>query len=310
MPQSKVTGVMGVRLRKEPVLNSPVLIASWPGIGNIGVIAADALRKALEAEQLGEIEPWDFFYPKKILVRNGVLEGLEFPSNTFYFRKTEKVDLLFFIAEEQPTPVGGMYAEGKRAYQMANLVLDVALKFGCRRAYTSGAAVAPVHHTMKPRVWAVPNQSRLIDEVKGYPNTILMSDLEGRLGRGNITGLNGLLLGVARKRGLEAVCLMGEIPMYLQGLSVPYPKASHSVVEVLNAILGIDATSEDLVAAVERGEKRVEELYAKFSPEIREQLDKLRYVSYTRSTEPGPITEEDKRKILEELDKFFKGKED
>jgi len=297
---------MGVRLYKEPELENPVLVAGWPGIGNVGIIAVDTLRGGLRAEEFGEIEPWDFFYPKRILIRNGELKDLEFPSNKFYFKKTEKRDLIFFIGEEQPTEEGRAYAEGRKGYQMANLVLDVALKLGCQRAYTSGAAVAPIHHTMKPKVWAVPNTEALIDELRGYENTILMSDIEGRKGQGNITGLNGLLLGVAKKRGLEAVCIMGEIPVYLQGLPLPYPKASKSVLEVLTASLGVRIEMERIIELVERSEREVENLYERFPLEIREQLDKLKYVTYAKPAEPGPITEEDKRRILEDIDKFFK----
>ena len=123
------------------------------------------LRATLGAEEFGEIEPWDFFYPKKVLIRGGVLEDLEFPVNKFFFKRAEGKDLVFFIGEEQPAEGGKAYAEGTKAYQMANLVLDVALKLGCRRVYTSGAAVAPVHHTVRPRVWAVPNTEHLIGEL-------------------------------------------------------------------------------------------------------------------------------------------------
>ena len=297
---------MGVRLYKEPKLENPVMVASWPGIGNIGIIAVDTLRNMLEAEDLGEIEPWDFFYPKKVLIRNGELKELEFPSSKFYFKRTGEKDLLFFIGEEQPADGGRTYAEGKKAYQMANIVLDVAQRFGCQRVYTSGAAVAPIHHTTRPKVWAVPNNKGLISEVKSYENTILMSEIEGRGGQGNITGLNGLLLGVARKRGIEAICVMGEIPVYLQGFPFPYPKASKSVLEVLTTALGIEIDMERIASFIERSDKEIEQLYEKFPPEIKEQLDKLKYVSYDKPTEPTPITEEDKKRILEDIDKFFK----
>jgi len=297
---------MGIRLYTEPVLEKPVLVAGWPGIGNIGLIAVDTLRRALAAEEFGEIEPWDFFYPKGIVIRDGELESLSFPSNKFYFKKTEKRDLIFFIGEEQPTDLGRAYAEGQKAYHMASLVLDVAQRFGCQRAYTSGAAVAPIHHTMRPRVWGVPNMETLIDEVRACENTILMSDVEGRGGRGNITGLNGLLLGAAKKKGMEAICVMGEIPIYLQGLSLPYPKASKSVLEVLTGILGVSIDMEEIAVAVERSEMEIQQLYERFPPEIREQLEKLKYVTYARPVEPGPITEDDKKKILEEVDKFFR----
>ena len=52
---------MGLRLYQTPQLKTPILIASWPGIGNIGLIAVDTLRGMLEAEEFGEIEPWEFF---------------------------------------------------------------------------------------------------------------------------------------------------------------------------------------------------------------------------------------------------------
>jgi proteasome assembly chaperone (PAC2) family protein len=305
--KSDLGSVMGVRLYQEPQLDSPTLIASWPGIGNIGIIAVDTLRGLLQAEELGEIEPWDFFYPKQVLIRKGILERLEFPTSTFYFKRTEARDIMFFVGEEQPTEEGRMYAEGRKAYRMANLVLDVAEKFGCRRLYTSGAAVALTHHTMRPRVWAVPNSSDLIHEVRGYDNTVLMSDVEGMGGHGNITGLNGLLLGVANKRGLEAVCLMGEIPVYLQGLPLTYPRASKVVLEVISNRLGIDVNLEKLDELDQQVQGRIGEFYRQIPLEIRGQLDRLRQVvSYDQPTEPGPITEEDEKRIMEDVERFFK----
>lgn len=302
----KSEAVMGLRLYKEPRLDNPVLIACWPGIGNIGIIAVDILRRMVGAEDLGEIESWDFFYPRRVLIRDGELKELEFPSNKFYFKRTEKMDLLFFIGEEQPTDGTKAYAEGTKAYRMANLVLDVALKFGCRKVYTSGAAVAPIHHTARSRVWVVPNREDLIDEVKSYENTVLMSDIEGRDGQGNITGLNGLLLGVAKKRGLEAICVMGEIPIYLHGFPIPYPKGSKAVLEVLSTALGIEVQMDEINALVQQSEREIESVYERLPSEIREQLDKLKYVAYARPSEPGPITEEDKKRILQEIDRLFK----
>ena len=297
---------MGIRLHQEPHLEKPILMASWPGIGNIGVIAVDTLRKALGAEEFGEIEPWDFFYPKRVSIRKGILECLEFPSSKFYFKKTHRQDAIFFVGEEQPTEGGRMYAEGRKAYHMANLVSDVAEKFKCRRVYTSGAAVALIHHTAKPRVWAVPNSESLISEIRVYRNTVLMSDIEGRGGHGNITGLNGLLLGVAKKRGFEAICLMGEIPVYLQGLPLSYPKASKSVLEVLCYSLKIEVNLDKLDELDQKVQQRIEEFYQQIPSEIRVQLDRLKHVTYAQPTEPGPITEDEEKRIMEGVEKFFK----
>jgi proteasome assembly chaperone (PAC2) family protein len=91
---------MGIRLYQEPHLENPILVASWPGIGNIGIIAVDTLRGMLEAEEFGEIEPWDFFYPKRAVIHKGVLEYLEFPDNKFYFKVIQGKELIFFVGEE------------------------------------------------------------------------------------------------------------------------------------------------------------------------------------------------------------------
>jgi hypothetical protein len=132
-----------------------------------------------------------------------------------------------------------------------------------------------------------------------------MSDIEGRGGEGNITGLNGLLLGVAQRRGMEAICVMGEIPIYLQGFPILYPKASKAVLEVLTAVLGVSIDMGDITEFAQRSEKEIDRLYNELPPDVKEQLDKLKHISHIRSPEKSIITEEDKKKILEDVDKFF-----
>jgi proteasome assembly chaperone (PAC2) family protein len=279
---------MGIKIYKEPELEKPIMFVGWPGIGNIGIIAVNTLKGVLRAEEFGEIESWDFFYPKKVSIRDGLLEDLEFPGNKFYYRRTEKKDLIFFIGEEQPSEGERMYASGEKAYQLANLVLDVGLKFGCQRVYTSGACVSPTHHQVKPRVCAVGSSENLIEEIKNYQNTILMSELGGRgEGEGIITGLNGLLLGVAKTRGVEGICLMGEIPDWFSGASFPYPKASKSVLEVFAEILGIGMDFSFLDKMERQIEEVIESFYAKFPPEMKGEYDQRKLIAQTK---PGTIT--------------------
>ena len=294
---------MGVILYKEPRLKNPDLIASWPGIGNIGLIAVDTLRGQIRAEELGMIEPWDFFYPSKVTIKDGVIADLAFPASKFSYKRLGNRDLLFFIGEEQPADESRIYAEGMKAYQMANMVLDTAEKFGCRRVYTSGAAVALTHHTLKPRVWAVSSQEELLSEIKKHKNTILMGDAIGRGERGTITGLNGLLLGLAKKRGLEAVCLMGEIPDYLSGAPFPYPRASKAILEVLANILEIEIDYSALDEMAAQVDGIISNIYGKLPSAVKERIDQRKYITQG-STET--ITEEDENWLKEHIDEFFK----
>jgi len=294
---------MGVILHKEPELNNPDILIGWPGIGNIGLIAVDTIRQAVQAEELGEIEPYDFFYPNKVILRGSILTEMEFPTSKFYYKRLANHDLLFFIGEEQPATRDTIYAEGERAYEMANLVLDTAVRFNTRRIYTYGAAVAIAHHSMKPKVWGVSNQRELLKEIKTYPNTILMNQAEGRGNEGSITGLNGLLIGAAKRRGIPGICLMGEIPDYLSRVPVPYPKASQSLVEVVSSIFKLNIKPGILTDMVTQMDNVVENVYTQFPADIRERLEQRKQLARHRQES---ITEEDQAWLKDHIDDFFK----
>lgn len=297
---------MGVRLYSEPRLEKPDMIVGWPGIGNVGLIAIDVLRQQIGAEEFGEIEPWDFFYPKGLTISAGILGELEFPGSKFYYRKLgNNRDVIIFIGEEQPTAAGAAYAQGGKAYLMANLVLDVAEKFNCHRVYTSGAAVALTHHASRPRVWAVATHPGIINEIRSYENVTMMSKVEGRGKQGSITGLNGLLLGVAKKRGMEGVCLMGEVPDYLSQAPFPYPRASKSVLEVMGRILGLSLDFNSLDGIVTQMDGAINSIYDKFPEDIRARIEQRKSAVPSR---PETITEEDERWFKEHIDEFFKKK--
>jgi proteasome assembly chaperone (PAC2) family protein len=293
---------LGIVLHHEPELHNPDMIVGWPGIGNVGIITVETLRQAVQAEELGEIEPWDFFYPNKVVIHGGILTDMGFPGSKFYFKRMAKRDLLFFIGEEQPAIRESVYAEGKRAYEMANLVLDVAQKFSCRRIFTSGAAIAITHHSLQPKVWAVANQQALLSDLRRYDNTIFMSEVEGKGNQGSITGLNGLLIGVAKRRDIDGICLMGEIPDYLSRMPFPYPKASKAVLETLVKIIGINIAKNTLDDMIMQMEAVVNNVYQQFPQDIRERLEQRKNASQTKQES---ISEEDEQWFKEHIDEFF-----
>jgi uncharacterized protein len=295
---------MSLRLYSEPVLQQPVMMASWPGIGNIGLVATDTLRTQLGAQPLGEIEPWDFFYPRKITIHDSILESLEFPGCNFYYTRQTGHDVIIFVAEEQPTDGNRPFAEGRRAYQMANTVVDVAQKFGCRRLYASGAAVSLSHHLLKPRVWVATSSESLNREMTAHDNTILMGRTEGRSEGGSITGLNGLVLGVAKSRGLEAVCLMGEVPDYLATAPLPYPRASRSVVELMSQLLGIQIDYSKLDEMAGQVDSIIGGIYEKLPDDIRERVEQRKTIMQKRAE---GISEEDGKWLKGHIEDLFKG---
>jgi len=291
-----------IKIHKKPELKDPYLIAAWPGIGNIGLMAVNYLKNRLEAEEFAEIKSWPYFFPKSITIKNGILHNMDFPSHKFYYKKAEQ-DLILFLGEMQPK-------EEEEIYDIANHVLDVGIALGCKRVYTAGAAVAPIHHTLKPKVWAVPNNEKLINEVKGGENIILMSNMGERGGQGSISGLNGVLLGAAKRKGLDGICLLGEIPIYIAQFSIPYPmlypNASKSILEALTPRLKVEIDLSRLNSFIARTETEIENLYRSLPQQIQEELDKLKYETYVKPTALEPITDEEKEKIIKEVEEFFK----
>lgn len=297
---------MGIRLYYEPNLKQPIMICGWSGIGKVGLVAIKTMRRLAKAEPFGEIEPEGFFEPSRALIVNGLIEDMRFPATRFYAFHGSTQDAVFLVGEQQPS-------DPHKTYEMAEMVLDVADMLGCRRIYTAGAGVTTIHHTNKPKVWAVPNSLDLIPEIREYRNTILMSETRDRQDEGTITGLNGLLLGVARSRDVEAICLMGEVPYYLQGAPWPYPKASISVLEVLGEILHVPLDLRELQETAEKVEENIDQVLdalvtADELPEqVREEMEILRH---PRRADLGPITEAEQKDILEHIDELFKDNSD
>ncbi len=295
---------MGFRLTVQPQLESPDLIVGWPGIGNVGLMAVEILRRQLEAEYLGEVEPEPFFYPSGVVIKSGVLESLSFPGSRFYFKKLPQRDLILFIGDEQPTETGSTYASGGKAHEMANLVLDVAQKFGCRRVFTSGAAISAIHHNYTPGVWIVATEAGLLSEIKAVRGSKFKSDLQGKSAQANISGLNGLLIGVAAQRGIPAACLMGEVPDYLARAPMPSPAATRSVLELISRIYDISLDLNELQEMRREMSDMVDQFFNQFPDDLKEKISQRAQV---RADEAGEaITDEDKKWMAEHVEDLFR----
>ena len=228
-----------IKIHARPKLKSPNMLAAWPGIGNVAMIVAGYLKSKLNFKELGVLEASYFFDPIGVLVKDNVVEAPNFPQSQFYYWKNEGEgsDLILFIGDDQPAAKG---------YELANCVLNVGQRFQVKRVYTCAAAMTRIHHTEPPRVWGVATSYHGADDLKKY-NLVKTGNLQ-------IAGLNGLLLGVAKEREIDGVCLLGEVPLY--ATRVQNPMAALAVMKVLTRILEIEIDLAELAKmAVEAGER-------------------------------------------------------
>lgn len=284
-----------IRLDKEPELKNPVLIAAWPGMGGVAVIAARYLRDKLGAEEFGEIEPSHFFDVGAVSIEDHVIQELEFPESKFYFwRSGGEADLIIFVGEAQPP---------MKSYRLANLVLEVAQRLKAKRVYTFAAAPTHVHHTRRPKTLGATTHPHLMEELRRNNVTPMAA--------GSISGLNGLLLGVAKERGMEGICLLGEIPVYTA--QIPNPRSSKAVLEVLTKMQGIELDMADLdewaTEAEAEIEKNIDFLREEHGEEAKKLLDyfdrlKEQAAAAVEAQEPPELSTEE---LLLEVERFLKG---
>lgn len=262
-----------VKIRARPRLNSPNMVAAWPGIGNVSMIAANYLLKNLDFKELGEIEASYFFDPIGVIVRDSVVEEPQFPQSKFYYWKNKRPasDLILFIGDNQPVSKG---------YELANLVLDVAERFLVNRIYTGAAAMTRMHHTELPRVWGVATTPSVVANLKKY-------NLAEK-GNFQIAGLNGLLLGAARERGIEAACLLGEVPSYAS--RIQNPMAALAVIKVLTGILNINIDTAELAQLADETTERMREVAAEA---MEQYIDQFTMPIWEHDKETGEYEEDD-----------------
>jgi len=244
-----------VKMRVE--LINPILVEGLPGLGSVGAIAISYVMKKLKARKLAEL--YSPFFPHHIIVdKDGNISLLR---AEFYFLRVDGGnDLIFLTGDGQAQTINGQY-------EMVSKILDFVQKYGVRTIVTIGgyysaweggklrvicASTSPVLQRKVLKAGAIPSPT-------GNP----------------IVGAAGLFLGLARIRGIDATCLLGETTGY-----VPDPRAAKNVLMVLREILGIKIDLKELDDVIKKSDEVANRL-----AEIQKRMEVFETAS--RKTEGG-----------------------
>ena len=265
----------GIKIIKRPRLRKPYLIVAWPGMGEVAFKSASYLIERLKAEEFASINPEDFFYLAGSVVKNGLLAASSLPESKFYFWKNKegKNDLIIFLSNAQP--------DLARAESYSQIIIQVARNFKVNKVISFASMPQAIDHTQSSGVWFAATSEVLSGSLKKLNlNT---------LSEGQISGMNGLFLGIAKREGLDGICLLGEIPLYT--IQIENPKASAAVLNALAMITGIKIDASGLYAQARSMEEEIGKLldYLKLGP-----------------VASGPIGEEDIEKIKKSLNQLAK----
>lgn len=232
-----------LKIHRRVNVKKPVMLVAWPGMGNAALEAIDYLRRKMEAVLFGEIDTSSLDAPEAVLIDKGLIQLPRPAKNLFYFARSP--DLIIFESESQ--------LAGKPALELMTRILDLAQEFGVRRIYAGAAFPSTMSYREPSQVFGVVNEKSLRNFLAKFQVKMME--------RGQISGLNGLLLGYAGARGIEAICLLATLPGY--ALNFPNPKASRAIVEVLGKILNVCPDMGELNLAVRNAEERMALIEAK-----------------------------------------------
>ena len=238
-------------------LKSPVLVEGFPGLGLVGKIAIRYLIRQLKAQRFAYL--YSPHFPYFVLVnRKGSVRLLR---GSFYFWKNKdgQSDLILFTGDSQSQTIEGQY-------EIADRMLDFAGRHGVKTIVTIGGYRMEAKD--KPKVFVAGTSQEILERALRAGAVVSGSGSP-------IVGTAGLILGLARFRKIEALCLLGETRGYL-----PDPLAARSVLEVLKATFGFDVDLAGLNEEIAKAEtmvtrlQKIEEKRALQAEETRKEEDK------------------------------------
>ena len=213
-------------------LKNPILVEWFPVLGMVGSIATEYLVKQLKAKKLAIL--YSPHFPYHVLVdKKG---GARLLRGEFYFWKNEtgENDFIFLTGDSQAQTIEGQF-------EVANSILDFAEKKNVETIITIGGYRNEVEGT--PKVVVVSTNPVLLE--RALKAKAVFSEAGTP-----IVGTAGLLLGLAKFRKIDAVCLLGETRGYL-----PDSKTAKSVIEVLQGLLDVTVDLKGLDAEIERSKE-------------------------------------------------------
>ena len=189
------------------------IFASLPDMGRVGGLVSSFLASNLETEHIANIisnpKPW-------VNVKDGVIESTR-DIYKIYFSDREK--LLILTGEMQPE-------DHRELLDLCNTFLDFCSSIGdVKRLYTAGGSLNEML-TGEPRVVGVATKPQLREILVSSDVDTLGSEFT------TITWFNGLILGMASDRNIEAIGFYGEI----SDKSLPQPLAAKSIVKAFAKI--------------------------------------------------------------------------
>ncbi|MFM7282486.1 MAG: PAC2 family protein [Planctomycetia bacterium] len=203
-------------------LRQPWLIAAWPGMGAVAQLAAGYLAQSIPAREAHEIALAGHMPLPRVLVQRGLILS-DAPARTLLIEARipqAPRDLVLVTS--------GAQAKVDEAAYCRELV-QRAKELGVTRVYTFAAMAAGTALGARAKVYGAATSPAILKELEELG---VLPLTEGEIG-----GLNGYFLSIAKQEGLDGACLLGEMPFFATGIE--NPRAAAAILRVFAPLAGI-----------------------------------------------------------------------
>jgi hypothetical protein len=201
-------------------ISQPIIIAGLPGMGLTGKQAVDYLIETFHAKKVGGIDA-PYLSSPVITTHDGLVDDLMSELFSFYCARVDDKDYIFFTGVTQPP-------SPEWQHRLSYMVIDNLMEYSPKMIFTL-AATPIFSYKWEVSVYGVATRRDLLEELR-------LHGVIPMVGEGVISGVNGLLIGYGKMRGVDGVVLMGET-YFTNSQDMIAPLA---VLRTLSRILDID----------------------------------------------------------------------
>jgi len=242
-----------------------ILVCGLPGAAFVGKIPVDYMVQQLKAELIGEIYS-KHFPPYVIINKDGLVELLR---NELHCVKNDSGRFIVFLSGNAQA----FSPEGQ--YEIVETVLDWAMKNKVKRIVSIAALVTDRPFDV-PNVYCTATSPGLLEEAK----VLGVQPLD----QGVIGGENGLIMGLARKKGVEGICLLTETHGYQTptGEYVMDHRTAPATLKVLTKLLDLKVDMEPMEKKITQMDEtiaRITEYERRMAEEMKRTGKKPSYVT-------------------------------
>ena len=223
-----------VEMHEKPKLQDPVLIEGLPGIGFVANIAALHLIRELQAKRFAEIHS-SAFQDLAVTTEGG---GTRSPINELYYSKGKsgERDIVIWYGNTQALTTFGQY-------ELCDRVLEIAKDLGCKYVITLGGFRQEEVRT-PPQIYCAASDRETLEKVLNLGTKIMV---------GQIFGIAGITVGLARLRGVKSFSLLVDtLGTY------PDAEATRCTLSILNKFMDMNIDLAGVSSAAEETKKILE----------------------------------------------------